>query len=324
VLFRSWKKLKHLDVVVIAAGEGVRFASPKPKHLTTVGGEVILSRTLRLFVSMNPDNTYVVIPPDGLTKGFEEIPRLNSQFVFRKKPIGNNAIKFAEASNASNKKHDLLIVYGDVFFTKDAVIKIFDKIDQCLDIQFFCRYQGSGVVNSGWGEIFAIYVPAKKRAIFSRAVRKTEKLFTKGAIWRDGGWEVAKTLSNLPTLDFYRTHPRLAIYFEIDDMTDDLDFAYDRERLRKLLPDSLEEIRERHIKLIGEVGSLYDRVGEAILGLKNIPKESEAEEGWVEHPDGRRESVLPPIVHLTNRINKLISLAERLNSETGGGSVPNE
>lgn len=157
-------------------------------------------------------------------------------------------------------------------------------------------------------------MPAKQRAVFSRAVKKTENLFNKGAIWRDGGWEVAKTLSNLSKKDSYTSHPRLDSYVEIDDMTDDVDFQYDVERFRRLLPESLQEIREEHIKLIGEVGSLYDRVGEAILRIKNISEESETNEGWMEHPDGRRESALPPVVHLTNRIEKLIDLAEELNS----------
>lgn len=239
------------DAVVIAAGEASRFASATPKHLVSIGGEILLDRTHRLLGLSGVDSVITIVPPGD--QRYKNINLSITNLKERKGQLGMNCHKLLEASLVSNPKKDLLIIYGDVFFSREAMETIVSSGPKEKGIRAFCRFGGQKFFGRKYGEIFAFWIPRDKKTEFDNAISQVEKLFVDDVIWRAGGWEICKYLSGLSTQWRYKDHPRLKMYFEIDDLTDDIDFIRDFEILQSRIPDRHHDITDKLVSLYGEL-----------------------------------------------------------------------
>jgi choline kinase len=232
--------MENLEVIVIAGGEGSRFQSDTPKHLVEITGESLVRVTAKRLLKYT-NNLKIIIPPDAeiykqlLGSEFQLAPRVGS--------VKPGTGKCIEAIKASSANKNLLIIYGDCYFTYAALEKIFQKIllGGGEDILFFCRHSGEAFVNKGGGEIFGVYLEKNFKNDFVKAAIKTQELFDSKKIWRDLTWEIAKTLKNHTIENEYHEHPNFDFYFEINDLTDDIDFIEEYDNLRTLLPNTFDE-----------------------------------------------------------------------------------
>ena len=231
--------IQDLEIVVIAGGEGLRFKFDTPKQLVEIAGEILVKSTAQKLLKYT-HNLKIIIPPDK--EIFRQLLGNQFQLIDRVGDTKPGTGKHIEAITASSNNKNLLIVYGDCYFTENALERMFQEILlKKNDIKFFCRHFGYDFINAGGGEIFGVYIDNNHKKFFLEAAYKTQELFNSKKIWRDGTWEIAKNLKNHTIENEYREHPFFDFFFEINDLTDDLDFIEEYHNLRDLLPNTFDE-----------------------------------------------------------------------------------
>ena len=192
-----------MTYVIMCAGKGTRWGNYKgvPKHLIEINGETLLGRTTRLLKKYGVYR-YVITTKDvrykqyGLTRpqSFEDCE------IDRFEDITGDEVCY---------------IYGDVYYTEEALKTIVKT--QTDDILFF----GSNF------EIFAIKVMNKE--LFMEHKNRVKELYLKREINRCIGWEVYRSLHNIP----FEEHRITDDYFKILDGTDDIDYPVDYENFVK-------------------------------------------------------------------------------------------
>jgi hypothetical protein len=231
--------IRDLEVIVIAGGEGTRFKSDIPKHLVEIAGEPLLKFMAKKLLKYT-DELKIIIPPNN--EIYKQALGNQFQLLIREGDVKPGTGKHIEAIKASTDRKNLLVIYGDAYISNSALDTIFQEtlLDE-KSIEFFCRYNSYPFVNKGGGEIFAVYIDKNSKQHFLEAAYKTQELYDSKKIWRDGTWEIAKTLKNQTLLNEYREHPKFDFYFEINDLSDDIDFIEEYDNLRTLLPNTFDE-----------------------------------------------------------------------------------
>ena len=209
--------------IIICAGEATRWQNylGVPKHLIEIEGEKILFRTTRLLkkhgvkeifvVVKEHDNRYVT--PESKLHVIEPNYRKNA-----------DADKFLSSKDLWNRKGRTLVIYGDVYFTEDAIKKIMKFKEK--EWTLFCRPNASKITGTPWGECFAQsfypqHIRLHKENLNFIAYKKRA-----GQIKRCGGWEHYRAMTDQRDLN---THTMTTNYVEIDDWTDDFDYPKDYE-----------------------------------------------------------------------------------------------
>lgn len=188
-----------ITYIIMCAGKGTRWNNylGVPKHLIEINGETLLGRTTRLLKKYGVYN-YVITTSDVRYKqyGLTMPQSLNDCEIDR----------FEETDD-----EEICYLYGDVYYTEEALKSIVNTSTD--DILFF----GSNF------EIFAIKVVNKD--IFFTHKKRVKELYLNKLINRCIGWEIYRSLHNIP-FDEHRITER---YFKILDGTDDIDFPEDYE-----------------------------------------------------------------------------------------------
>jgi len=231
--------MQNLEVIIMAGGEGSRFKSDTPKYLVEIVGQPLVKVAAQRILKYT-NKLKIIIPSDAeiykqlLGNEFQLVPRVGS--------VKPGTGKCVEAIKASSDNKNLLIIYGDCYLTKAALEKIFQEIlHGGKNILFFCRHWGETFVNKGGGEMFGVYLEKKSKSDFLKAAYETQELYDSKKIWRNNTWEIAKKLKNYSIENEYRDHPKFDFYFEINDLTDDIDFIEEYDSLRSLLPNTFDE-----------------------------------------------------------------------------------
>lgn len=216
-------------VIIIAGGSGKRWAEhlSKPKHLIPVLDEPIIHRTCRLLHELTPIRDVLISStnPDYLAydaqlaepRGYEN--------------TRGGAKKFLDNRYLWNEEGRTIVLYGDVFFTEDAIRTIteYDKDEW----QLFCRFGGSGLTGTPWGECFAqSFLPKHHQQHFTNLLY-VSALYAEGRIARCGGWEHYRAMNGKDGEDVLAlTTPaaNLGKATEINDWTDDFDWPADYQR----------------------------------------------------------------------------------------------
>lgn len=213
-----------LRVLVIAAGSGTRWANYRgaPKHLLKIEGEVLLERTCRQFLR-HTDDVVVVGPDDRYL--------VNGTRLYTPDPSRTRELdKFASSMTEWSKDERTVLVYGDVYFTDEAIETISTNKDSWV---YFCRSGASSVTGKTAKEIFAIAFDSKDNNLMEKAINKLLPLESV-----TGGWTLFREL----TVGNPLLHPNDKRMFdygrhvEIDDWTEDFDYPADLlawERARK-------------------------------------------------------------------------------------------
>ena len=188
-----------MKYIIMCAGEGKRWGNYKgvPKHLIEINGETLIGRTTRMLKEYNVD--YVITTSDKRYKKYgETIPQsYNDCEIDRFEDIGENEICY---------------LYGDVYYTEYALNKIINTPTD--NILFFGSDQ----------EIFGIKVVNKD--LFMKHKNIVKQLFLEGKIWRSIGWEVYRSLNEIPLEE----HKITDNFILIEDLTDDIDMPSDYEK----------------------------------------------------------------------------------------------
>jgi hypothetical protein len=181
------------------------------KQLVEVNGEKILHRAVRLLKENGVDDIWItshnpVHEVDG-TKRYE--PPHNEYEID----------KFYSPVHLWNKKGGYtLFVYGDVFFTEEAMKRI--VATDTKDFLFFGRFHWSHFTGHG-GEIFAIKV--KDHSFFQECCLwiRNNYIATKGHV-RCGAWELYRCMNGIVD-ERISYHSPYSHFVGIDDFTDDFD-----------------------------------------------------------------------------------------------------
>ena len=192
-----------MKYIIMAAGKGTRWDSYLgiPKHLIEINGETLLGRMTRL-LKENGITDYVITCDD---------PRYAQYGPVAAQTDNDCEIDRFEESLVSGP---VCYLYGDVYYTEEAIKNIIKNENE--DILFF---------GSDW-EIFAIKV--KNLDLFFTHKHLVKNLFLKKEINRCKGWEIYRSLHNIP----FNEHIITDRYFKILDGTDDIDFPQDYENFK--------------------------------------------------------------------------------------------
>jgi hypothetical protein len=208
-------------VIIAAAGESSRWRMHRgtTKHLAVVNGEVLLHRTCAQFlrhgsevVVVGRDETYAVpgtslyIPPFPPDRRWLDLGKfLSSRHLWA----------------TAERTH---LIFGDVYYTDEAVTAIM-AIDR--DWSFILRPNHS-TVTGGRPEVFGIsFLPSAHAALDHRL----DELVRHQIAPNIGGWRLYRDMIR-PSYgnDFRNTR-----HIKIDDMTTDLDYPGDLDKLEKAL-----------------------------------------------------------------------------------------
>jgi len=185
--------------IIMCAGKGKRWNNylGVPKHLITINNETLLQRTTRL-LKENNINDYLITGKDERYKQYGKlIPQTNNDCEID---------RFEETSD-----NEICYLYGDVYYSEDAIKTIVNT--DTSDVMFF----GSE------DEIFAIKI--KDRNLFFKHKAIVKEKYLKEEIFRCIGWEIYRSMNNIP-FDEHIINNR---YCKILDETDDIDYPEDYE-----------------------------------------------------------------------------------------------
>jgi len=205
-------------VIILASGSGTRWGDylGVPKHLIDIDGEALVSRTIRQFSGYSKNVTLVC--PDDQRYKFDGVT------LFHPKVDWNREMdKFISSMSLWNSgDEDVVLVYGDVYFTDDAVEK---AMTYAGDWKYFCRPWASEITGKDCKEIFAIYIPHHNREKVRSGILAIADLDT-----ATGGWALFRKLTlgkHTKGRDEDREMFNAGCHVVIDDWTEDFDYPQD-------------------------------------------------------------------------------------------------
>jgi molybdopterin-guanine dinucleotide biosynthesis protein A len=200
-------------VIIAAAGEGERWNNYRntPKHLATIEDEVILNRIVKQF-SRYTDDIIII--------GKDERYKVEGTTLFS--PQEGDWYDFAKIYSSNQLWSDTrtVIVFGDVYFTDDAVDKI--MTDQ-NEYRFFLRKGPSKYTGKGHKEIFAIAFSGGMNQKIKTYIQELVDKKQTGA----GAWRLYLHMHNIQNTRNIEECFKAGGYTEINDWTDDFDKAQD-------------------------------------------------------------------------------------------------
>ena len=187
-----------MKYIIMCAGKGKRWKNYLgiPKHFVKINGETLIGRTTRILKENNID--YIITSSDKRYKKYGETI-----------PQSSNDCEIDRFENTKDK--EICYLYGDVYYTDEALKTIINTPTN--EILFF----GSDE------EIFAIKIIDKP--LFMKHKNRVKRLYLKNKIGRCIGWEVYRSLNNIP----FDEHIISERYYLINDGTDDIDYPEDYE-----------------------------------------------------------------------------------------------
>ena len=207
-------------IIIAAAGEGERWNNFRntPKHLMTIENEILLHRTYRQFRGYTED--IVIIGRDE---------RYQVGDAKLEMPLSGNWLDFGKiySSNHLWSNERTIIVFGDVYFTDDAVQKIMSNQDS---YKFFMRRGPSKHTGKGHKEIFAFAFDGSMNEKIKQYIEYLVEKKQGGA----GAWRLYLHMHGFKGSNYYVDYFKTNGYVEINDWTDDFDRSEDILRWEKM------------------------------------------------------------------------------------------
>jgi CTP:phosphocholine cytidylyltransferase-like protein len=201
-----------MRIIIAAGGKAERWKNYRntPKHLLKIEGEVLLERTIRQFKKYT-DDIIIISNEDYIFAGTQ-----------LEKPLEGDWYDFGKIYSShhlwSNDK--TFIVYGDVYFTDEAVEKIMTSEG---DYKFFLRSSASKLTYKKYGEVFGIAFLGNMNDKIKENIETLISQKKKGA----GTWELYYYMHNITGVSRVKQTFKMGGYIEIDDWTDDFDTPED-------------------------------------------------------------------------------------------------
>jgi hypothetical protein len=213
-------------VIILCAGDGTRWGDFRgvPKHLVEIEGQRLIDRTCSQFLSYT--NDVVVVAPKDDDRYL--IP--NTTTYIPKEFGGRELEKFYSSMDEWSTSERTVLVYGDVYFTDEAVETIMTNSDSW---KYFCRSTPSDITGKNCKEIFAIGFMPEKREWMVNSVMSILDLKSS-----TGGWSLFRLLTgNVDVSKSDMSMFNTGNHVEINDWTEDFDYPVDLEtweHMRKL------------------------------------------------------------------------------------------
>lgn len=209
---------------MLCAGEASRWNNylGVKKHLIEIEGERLLDRTIRLLKERGITEIYTVVKDISMSyynAGAEQwVAKLNYE-------DNADADKFLSSRELWNTQGRTLILYGDVYFTEEAMDTI--TTFAAKEWTLFAREGASTITGTPWGECFAISVYPKDHERMENRLHYIATLWKEGTIKRCGGWELYRAMTGREGKNVRHPHTITTNFVEINDFTDDFDFGSD-------------------------------------------------------------------------------------------------
>lgn len=206
---------KKTRVIVLAAGDGARWGGYRgtPKHLVKIEGKTLLERTCAQFLKYTDDICVI---------GADERYKVEGTSLYVIKAPNTNwkdAAKFLSSRNLWLNDGRTILVFGDVYFTTDAVKTIVSNKDP---FKFFLRTGPSEMSGSSDKKIFAL---SFDETMSPKIANSLLYLVSMGQADRQAGWALYRyMIGPTPAGLFENPH-----FVEINDWTEDFDFPEDLE-----------------------------------------------------------------------------------------------
>lgn len=186
--------MTHVLAILAAGG------SPKwpGRHLVDVGGERLIERTIRQF----SEHGRVTV-------------KLDTEF---ESSGDHDADAFLSSQPLWPREGRVIFVYGDAYFTDEAVARIEEPSDSPT---WYGRWYGSTLTGSRWGELWAISFDAEIGPRMAALQRDLVEAKEAGILWRAGQWELYRAWHGIEPADRH-TKPGPG-FVEINDWTEDFD-----------------------------------------------------------------------------------------------------
>jgi len=110
-----------MKAVIMADGKAKRWTADYPKHFIEINGERIIERTIKLLKEYTDDIYITTHNPDMLY--------LKDKYnitIYEPKDNTHEITKFINSKPLWKDDNEILFIYGDVYFTKQAIDKIFN------------------------------------------------------------------------------------------------------------------------------------------------------------------------------------------------------
>jgi hypothetical protein len=214
-----------LRVLILCAGEGSRWNNYTgvPKHKVIIEGEVLVERTIKQFLKYTDD--IVVVTSDEL-----ETFAGASMYVANKSKKFKDMDKFL-SSHEQWSDIKTIIVYGDVYFTDEAVKTIATNDRPWC---FYLRESASQITSKPWGEIFGFSFDGYFNKIMFQTIKNTlyKRIVTNPP--KPAGWTLLRSLLEVRTTKEIFTPENSFAYINIDDWTEDFDYPHDLDNWNRL------------------------------------------------------------------------------------------
>ena len=200
-------------VIVIAAGDTSRWNNYRdaPKHLVTIEKEVLLQRTVKQFLKYTDDVCII---------GLDDRYNVEGATLFIPKGMNTNykdANKFMCSQSLWNKNGRTVLVFGDVYFTNDAVKTIMKTPGE---FKWFLRKEASELSGGRSKEVFAFAFDA---TMINNITQSLLLLISRDQVKTQAQWALYKATTNDRFTDPFVNHH----YVNIDDWTQDFDSPED-------------------------------------------------------------------------------------------------
>jgi len=207
-------------VIILAGGKAKRwknYMGIENKYLVEIDGEPVYLRTIRLLKELGIEKFY-------LSSNNEKL-KIHPEYHQATYKSGTDLDRFYDTQEIwNNSKEDVLFLYGDVYYTKQA-LKIICETPAKPKFVTFGRYRNKKYPGEKANEIFALKIKDKK--LFKQSLAKAEKMFKEGKIKAAQGWQVHRLMLNIqPTRG---GKPNLRNFVSIEDITTDFDKGKDYE-----------------------------------------------------------------------------------------------
>lgn len=213
-----------MKVIIPCAGMATRWHGDRPKQLVKVLGEPILHRTVRLIREIRPDANVSVIVKDTKDDWFK-VPGAR-RVAAKLDPSRSQADKFLSSRHLWSKTERTVVLWGDVFFTRDAMERIlgFDE-----DWAMFARLGPSNVTGKDHKEPFGFSFTPEAIPTLDAGIQRCVDEARAGTLtaW-SGSWQVYKAAQGVLHKRWSElTVDELEHVRVIDDATDDFDYPQD-------------------------------------------------------------------------------------------------
>jgi|LakMenEpi03Aug12_release.lakeMendotaPanAssembly.Ray.scaffolds.fasta_scaffold15542_4 hypothetical protein len=202
-------------VIILAAGDGERWKNFRgtPKHLTKVENKVLLERTCEQFLKYTDDVCVI-----GLDNRYQ-VEGTSLYVIKAQNTHWKDASKFLSSKNLWLRDGRTILVFGDVYFTSEAVKTIMKNNDP---FKFFLRTGPNEQTGARWKEIFAL---SFDQTMAPKIGQNLLYLTSRGQVDIQAGWALYRYMIGTTANGLFNN----PYFIEINDWTEDFDFPEDLE-----------------------------------------------------------------------------------------------